>query len=153
MGRCFGLAVSVLTFGFFVACASAPPVEEPAPGEPPDPPVPVSEIAKRYHLRESYGEARNMLVLDGPAARVVLFPRTSVALVNGVRVREMGRIEKAGGVWCLHAEDASRIHAAIRRRRPAPARMVAVSMPPEGPHPFRWPPRPRSGVRRGGTSP
>jgi hypothetical protein len=129
----FALALPAL----LAACASAPAdrSEEP-PGAPIEERVPVVEIADWYHLGVAYDDRRNRVDLAGPAGRVTLFPRTTVALVNGERISGMGRVEGAEGAWTVSKSDAARIRGAFRRRqayRPSPTPPPAPVRTPDPP--------------------
>jgi hypothetical protein len=94
------------------ACSSTPPRKS-------DPdPVPrdrtsVTVLSAELGMRPSYESSRNRLVLKGRGGSIALYPGTSVALVNGKKVRGMQRIENRGGVVSVSRTDASRLRTAL----------------------------------------
>lgn len=123
-------ATTVLLAVLIAACSSTPSAVEEGELDRGDR-VAVSEIADRFHLSTRYDESRNRLTLAGPAGRVTLFPRTTVALVNGTRLSGMGRLEDGPDGWDLAPEDVDKVNHALRLRRPAPRPALAVlSSPP-----------------------
>ena len=89
------------------ACSSTPRAHSGKVGALEPNAVDVSHIADRYHLRTTHEPDRNRVVLHGPAGRVTLYPRTTVATVNGVRLKGMGRVEVLGSSWTVSTRPCS----------------------------------------------
>ncbi len=53
-------------------------------------------LAKELHLSPDYERERDRVVLEGKPGRVVLYPGTTVVLVNGSRVAGTGKIGRWG---------------------------------------------------------
>ena len=122
MSRC-PLLPLLLLLALTAACASAPSVSE-APGavdEHEAPGVSSSDLARRHGLSESFDSRRNRLVLENAAHRVVLFPGTTVAVVDGNRVSSMQKIRVGNGGCLLEPADAQAIDQMLRRRASPPA--------------------------------
>lgn len=125
-----GLRVLVVFSGIVLsACASAPPV---APARPNmifrDEPVLVADLAARHDLAMLYDARRNRLVLEGGGRRVLLFPGTTVAVVDGVRLAGVEKIEGERDRWRIARDDAGRIEAALSAAPPTSA--PAPAAPP-----------------------
>ena len=116
--------VLILTLVLLASCGSTQVPLDTHPAPPPGSPnISASELAGRNGLTERYEPARNRLILEGPGSRVVLFPGTTVATVNGMRVDPMRRIHGGTDGNCeLVPADAQRIEAMLRtppKRTPA----------------------------------
>jgi hypothetical protein len=101
------------------ACAVTPPE---VPSNYPSPPsadrapevtVLVSDIARRHRLVSSYDADRNRLEMNGKKGEVVLYPGTTVAVVNGARIPDMGTVRGGIGAFRLRVRDAARLEKAL----------------------------------------
>lgn len=106
------------------ACAStAEPTAPPRPSEGPAARVRVADLAARHGLTESYEVRRNRLLLSGDGGRVLLFPGTTVVVVNGETLPETRRVGGRRGDFTVTADDARKIESAlVARREPATAK-------------------------------
>jgi len=117
-------------FVALIACSSTSKKAETQAGSVDGRRTSVSVLARELHLSPGYDARRNRVVLSGVPGRVVLYPGTSVALVNGVRLTGMSRVVRSGSDFTLERSDAARIGAALavhpaaapahRTRYPAP---------------------------------
>jgi len=131
MTRAFGtLLPALLLLG---ACAGSPP---PADTPPLAERVSVRRVAREHGLALTADPRSNRLLLEDRDDRILLFPGTSVAVVNGYRVRGMGRIGPEGRRATLRREDAARIDRMIRRTAAPRFREMEVDvLPVEVPRP------------------
>jgi len=106
-GVCFLLPV------LFAACSSAPKNAEPGEKTVSATRTSVSVLARELHLSPGYDEGRNRLTLRGESGRVILYPGTSVALVNGYRLKGMSRVDRSGSGFTVERADAARIRTAL----------------------------------------
>ena len=108
--------VLFIVLGFMASCSSTPdPLDANSDGQPQANCVSSGELARRNGLKERYEPERNRLILEGPGSRVVLFPGTTVAMVNGTRVHPMRRMYSLSDEVCqLAPADAQRIESMLR---------------------------------------
>ncbi len=132
--------VLLLALGLLASCSSTPtPIVTPTAGSPvlsgDSAGVSTVELARRNGLTERYEPARNRLILEGPGSRVVLFPGTTVAMVNGARVNPMRRIQRLEQESCqLNSADARRIESMLRDSPKAPpVHIPSKPTPPKRP--------------------
>ncbi len=147
MVRCT-LPLLAAAAGLAACAATSGPkkVESPARLDP-EAAVTLAAFSSAHGLRVAGDPSRRRLVLSGRGNRILLFPGTSVGVVNGRRVPGLGRVRAVSGRWVLRRRDAELLAEALRtfpprvaRRGPPPA-----APPPGGggrPHPSPAPPPP-----------
>lgn len=110
-------ALIVAAVGLLVSACIAPSASsEPSPEPPRDdnePRTSVSVLAKELHLSPDYERERDRVVLEGKPGRVVLYPGTTVVLVNGARVAGTGRIGRWGDEFTVKRSDVRLISSAL----------------------------------------
>lgn len=108
--------VWLLAFGLLASCSSTPePIDSSPAATPASTSVSSGELARRHGLSQRYEPEHNRLILEGPGSRVVLYPGTTVATVNGIRVKPMRRINSLSTEVCqLTPADAGRIESMLR---------------------------------------
>ena len=136
--------VIALALGLLASCTSTPDPGGALPAASTNSNgVSAAELALRNGLTSRFEPERNRLILEGPGSRVVLFPGTTVATVNGSRVQPMRRIQPIQNDGCeLVAGDAQRIESMLRYPPQTSAARTPKRPQPPSPALTRVPSRP-----------